>query len=191
MKGTTRAFLAVDVTGEGVLDALQGVQGEFAKLGIRMKLVERENIHITVKFLGEVDDALLPRIHAALQERVNGVPPLDEGFEVEVSGVGQFSYRVLWAGIKGDGGKFTGIFQEIEDFLEEFGFAREKRKFRPHVTLARLKFVPRDRKDDWMSLVRQYRNEAFGNMVVRRVELKKSTLTPRGPIYTNLRYLRY
>ncbi len=189
MSGTTRAFVAVEINDPKILDRLQAIQDQFLELGIRMKPVEPENIHLTLKFLGNVRDDHLPKIYHALRENVNTKPPLDEGFTAEIHGIGQFSYRVLWVGMKQGKDQLKEVFQNAENVLtSQFKFPRENRKFKPHATLARLKFVPREKKGAWMRMVNSLREEPIGELRITQAVLKKSELTPKGPIYTTLEY---
>jgi 2'-5' RNA ligase len=176
-----RAFIAIDID-DVVRQRLVDAQREFASIG-QLKLVEAENIHVTMKFLGEVSEEMLPKIVDALKKGVSG----KKEFDFIVSGIGVFpnpSYvRVIWAGVKEGGEEIMTIQKNIDEGLQKLGFAREK-DFVPHLTLARVKRV--GQKERLLSLLRDMSGVEFGKCHAACVELRQSTLTPKGPIYTTL-----
>ncbi|GAB4305002.1 MAG: RNA 2',3'-cyclic phosphodiesterase [Promethearchaeota archaeon] len=189
-KGKTRAFVAVEVDDHDVLQRLAAVQDAFSGMALRLRPVALENVHLTLKFLGQVDDGLLPGLWRALEGEVNGADPLSSGFDVELGGVGQFKYSVLWVGVGEGREQLAEVQRQVEAVTRRFGFPPENRRFKPHLTIARVKFVPRDLKREWMDRVNALREEPVGRVHVKRVELKKSVLTPAGPVYSTLRFER-
>jgi RNA 2',3'-cyclic 3'-phosphodiesterase len=172
-----RAFVAIDLPME-IREKIGESQTILARSGGRLSIVDPVNLHITVKFLGEVDPALIDPIIRALQS-VRAGP-----FEITVGCAvcnPPKRPRVVWCDIM-DAGQSVEIAREVDALLEPLGFPREKRPFRPHATLARVKeFDP--------SLLRQAActpQEPVGTCTVTSIKLKKSTLTPRGPIYEDL-----
>ena len=144
--------------------------------------VATENLHITVKFLGRVDEARLADVAAALQ-RAATVP----SFEVDIRGLGAFPTagrpRVLWAGAPGSAA-FTRLAEGIDQALVALGFPPEGRGFTPHVTLGRVREPRRD-----IALTEALEAAAarpFGALRVERVSLMRSDLSPRGARYTEL-----
>jgi len=144
--------------------------------------VATENLHVTVKFLGGVEEARLADVAAALT-RAATVP----AFEVEIRGLGAFPTasrpRVLWAGAPGSPA-FTRLAAGIDQALVALGFAPEARGFTPHVTLARIREPRRD-----VALTEALEAAGarlFGALRVERVSLMRSDLSPRGARYTEL-----
>lgn len=172
-----RLFVAVPLP-EAVRDALAPILRRLSALP-GVKAVERENLHITLKFLGEVDERKLEDVVGALRT-VQFIPPT-----ISVSGVGAFPSpsrpRVLWAGVTG-GEALRDLAARVESALAPLGFRPEARPFHPHVTLARVKGAAPDL--SWFfSEYAQLKTESF---VVNAFVLFKSTLTPRGPIYEEI-----
>ncbi len=172
-----RAFIAIDVSDE-VRENLLRAQERFGK-SAKIKFVERENFHVTLKFLGEIDEATAEEVKKALAE----IARKHRKHKVRVKGIGVFpspSYvRVIWAGIENDEG-IRAIANDVEREMRRLGFKKDK-DFVAHITIGRVKFV-RD-KIELARALRDLANEDFGEFEVEAIELKKSTLTPKGPIY--------
>ncbi|WP_297069757.1 RNA 2',3'-cyclic phosphodiesterase [Thermococcus sp.] len=173
-----RAFIAIDLNDE-VREGLVRAQERIGNKAAKIKFVEPENLHVTLKFLGEIDDATAEEVKKALAE----VAKKHRKHRVRVKGIGTFPnpnyVRVIWAGIENDGG-IKAIAADVERDMRRLGFKKEK-DFVAHITLGRVKFV-RDRLELAMAL-KGLANEDFGEFEVNAIELKKSTLTPKGPIY--------
>jgi 2'-5' RNA ligase len=180
-----RAFLAVEIS-EEMRDRLVRFQRTLREGGASLKLVEPENLHLTLKFLGEVEEGRLGEVEEALRRGVKGFSP----FTLEVKGTGVFPssqyVRVIWAGVGEGWEKVSSLQRSLDRELAKLGFPRDT-DFVPHLTLARVKNL-RER-GAFLQLVERGRKEEFGKVEVREVHLKKSTLTPKGPIYEDLRVL--
>ena len=177
-----RTFVAVDIEGEEVLSKIREVQSEITLSSARIKLVEPENLHLTLKFLGEVEEGRIPLIVKALGEAVSSF----KEFKITLKGVGAFPKvsrpNVIWIGV-GDGReKLIELANSVENSLRRVGFPKEKRPYEPHLTIARVKY----RSSDLPTLIRKVEGTFIGDVSVREVRLKKSTLTPKGPIYETL-----
>jgi 2'-5' RNA ligase len=179
---SVRSFIAVDVEDPGLLGTLEGIQRGLLATGADVKCVERENIHITLRFLGDVGEGQLE----GLKHLVKGLEL--RPFPVEFRGVGAFPNlrrpRVVWARLAAGADGLAEIFRRLEDSIVDLGFRREARGFSPHVTLARVR-SGRNR-EALIEEILGRSEEPLGEMVVERVRLKKSVLTPRGPIYSKL-----
>jgi RNA 2',3'-cyclic 3'-phosphodiesterase len=155
-----------------------------AREKLPVKWVRPENIHLSVKFLGEVDDAREPELRSALQEAAGrrGTPrPLT----LQISGFGVFpDYRrphVLWAGVTPEPG-LELLQHSVEQAFAPLGFPTEARAFRPHVTLARATRDARPR--DFQDLEATMTKIAFDETItIAVIDLMQSTLQPEGPVY--------
>jgi len=172
-----RAFLALELTGE-IRDRLMVAQDILRTCSARMTFVEPANIHITLKFLGEVDDRLLPRV----MDAVRTIPFTP--FDVEVGNVTVNNPKrpfTVWCSIS-DAGKGEELFRQIENALVPLGFGRETRRFTPHATLARI----RDPDPSLFAVLKTMEGKTYGTCTIGGIKLKKSTLMPRGPVYEDL-----
>ena len=179
---SVRCFIAVEVDDPSTLDGIARAQSSLNSTGANLKLVERENIHLTLKFLGDVRAGLLPEV-------VNVVSGTSfRPFRMALRGVGVFPSlrrpRVVWAGITEGVEELTAIFRDMEPRLVEMDFKPESRPFSPHITIARVR-SGRNR-DRLIEEVMALEATDFGGFEARHVKLKKSVLTPRGPVYTDL-----
>ena len=181
-----RAFIAIDVEDPIVLSRLVSVRDLFVSTGVPMKPVERSNMHITLRFLGEIPVSLVDEIYGLMRELVFSV------FEARVVGVGAFPSsvrpRVIWAGVREGGERIEEIYRFLEKGLRRLGFRPEREEFVPHITLARLK--GRRNIERVVRLLEEYRDYEFGVFRVESIRLKQSILTRSGPIYRTLREVR-
>lgn len=173
-----RAFVALEIPGV-VVDSLARAQKELEASGADVKLVERENLHLNLKFLGELRDAEVSEAKSRL-----GRLSL-KGAEVTVRGVGAFPTsarpRVVWAGIaQEDEPLVVPIARAVISALEGIG-ERDDRSFRPHITLARVRSGRNMR--ELTEVLRQIAGMEFGVVDLKEIKLKSSTLMPSGPIY--------
>jgi 2'-5' RNA ligase len=172
-----RAFLGLELSKE-IRDQLNVAQDTLRTCSARMTFVAPENIHITVKFLGDVDDRLLPKV----MEAVRQIPFAP--FPVRVEDVTLNNPKrpfTIWCSIN-DMGKCNEIFRLVEDKLAPLGFARENRRFVPHATLARIK----EPDPSLFKIIGTFKGKSYGNCTISGIRLRKSTLTPRGPLYEDL-----
>lgn len=177
-----RCFVAVDLPPETKRKLGRLIQ-ELRKHFGDLKWVEPENLHITLKFLGEVPEAKLQAVERTLTETVRGFGP----FTLRLGELGYFGserdLRVLWLAVEEGVDPLKELAERVEAAMERIGFAREKRAFQAHLTLARARrgrrtpFRPRTVPSE---LQRQ-------KIPVREVILFQSILRPEGPIYRKLR----
>ncbi len=137
-----------------------------------------------MKFLGDTDPHLLGEIGTVVQQVAADVPP----FEVELAGLGVFPHvdrpTVVWAGFRGPGVEsLCKLAEDLETDLEALGFPRERRKFEPHLTLARIKARP---PRDLAELLAKHKETPFGTVTVDALVHFQSELRPEGPLYTPL-----
>ncbi|WP_175059203.1 RNA 2',3'-cyclic phosphodiesterase [Thermococcus sp. 2319x1] len=177
-----RAFIAIDINDE-VRQKLIEAQEKIEKTkSAKIKFVEPENLHLTLKFLGEITEEQAEHVKKLLE----GIAKKHKKHRVKVKGIGVFPnynyVRVIWAGVENDG-EIRKMAKEIDNALFKLGFKREE-DFVSHITIGRVKFV-KD-KVELMLALKELSNEEFGEFEVGAIELKKSTLTPKGPIYETL-----
>jgi len=173
-----RAFVALEIPRD-VADSLIQAQKELEATGADVKLVERENLHLNLKFLGELSNAEVSEVTSRL-----GRLSL-KGADVSVRGVGAFPTsarpRVVWAGIAPeDEPSVIPIAREVLSVLEGIG-QRDDRPFKPHITLARVRSGRNMR--ELAEVLHRMAGREFGEVGLREIKLKSSTLTPSGPIY--------
>jgi len=178
-----RAFIAVDVEGE-LASRLGRLAESLKSTGAQVKVVEEENFHITLRFLGNVPIDMIDEIEKIMKKAVEDVEP----HKIKLKGVGAFPNearpRVIWVGVEGDELLAT-IAQRLERELRRLGFKPETKGFTAHITLARVKGPRgRERLTEW---IEKMRDVELGELEVKSIRLKKSTLTPRGPIYETMR----
>jgi RNA 2',3'-cyclic 3'-phosphodiesterase len=178
---TLRAFVALEISNPA-LDSLAKFQEELKATGADIKLVERENLHFTVKFLGEVSESQAADAGSRLGSLVL------KGLDLEVRGAGAFPNpsraRVVWAGVSSEHEALvTPVAQQVIEALEGIG-ERDERPFRAHVTLGR---VRSDRNSEQLQqLLRDNSDRPFGVVRLSKLKLKSSVLRPGGPVYIDL-----
>jgi 2'-5' RNA ligase len=177
-----RSFISIDLDDEKVLSQVESIISSLLSLGGDLKPVERENIHLTLKFLGNVSSAKLDEIRSALAQVT--FPP----FSLEIKGAGAFPnlkhMNVIWVGIEEGWSQVELIFEQTEKLLHQLGFSRETRPFSPHITVARVKSGRK--RDEIAAFLGHLTEESFGFFPVESVRLKQSVLSPSGPKYSTL-----
>ena len=175
-----RVFIAAELPNE-IRKTLGDIQRELRPLTNNARWVAPDSIHITLKFVGEVQEKRVEDIDGALAG-LTWKP-----FTVTVRGVGFFpgtrSPRVFWAGMEAP--TMPGLAEHLDARMERVGFEKEKRAFRPHITLARARNTRID--SSLITSAAQYEEHDFGSFTVDRVFLFKSTLKPSGAIYEKLK----
>lgn len=175
-----RAFISIDVdTSESIKEFCNALK----RCDAALKVVDPENIHITLKFLGNIEEKLVPKIKDIMKESVEGINP----YIATLRGVGAFpstsKIRVIWIGLS-NSEMLVNIADRLEEKLERLGFERETRPFSPHITVARTK------KSVKMNAVRELMEEwidvEFSTQLIDRIRLKRSVLTPKGPVYSTV-----
>jgi len=176
-----RCFVAIKLP-QDIRQEIRRVQQALRKLGLDAKWVEFENLHLTLKFLGEVREAQLPKI----KEIVSNLSFLVKPFNLSISEIGAFPSikrpRVLWIGVESQEVPIK-IIEYLEEQFSKLGFPEERKAPHPHITLARLR-TPKN--------VFKFKEEIekikIDNKIwpVDSVFLLKSILTPQGPIYEDI-----
>lgn len=177
-----RSFIALDLEDRQILSGVDSVLSSLLSIGADLKPVERENIHVTIKFLGNVETGRLGQVKAAL-DKVDF-----SKFLLEVKGAGAFPslgrINVIWVGLGEGWSQVQPIYEQVEKSLSALGFPREARGFSPHVTIARVRSGKK--RDETANLIRRLNDKIFGAFTVDKVRLKQSVLSSSGPRYSTL-----
>ena len=177
-----RAFIALELSNE-IKNELARLQGELKKVGADIKWVKSQNIHLTLKFLGDIDEGKVEQIKKILDQ----ISSQNKTFEISPFKLGAFpnidNPRVVWAGIDKGCSNAEQIAQSVEDELSKIGFEKESRPFSAHFTLGRVKSGKNKAalKESFSSV--EARPESCA---INSITLFQSTLTPQGPIYSSL-----
>ncbi|TKJ37564.1 RNA 2',3'-cyclic phosphodiesterase [candidate division LCP-89 bacterium B3_LCP] len=179
-----RSFIAIRLP-EEVLNTLKLIQNSLRDRLPQARWTRPEGIHLTLKFLGEVEESVVKEIAGTLDSAIKNFKP----FRLELQGVGAFPKlampRVLWVGLQPKE-ELIRLQKSVENAVRPFGFNPEKRQFRGHLTLARLKG------ERWSEGLRKYFLESKEisdgmQMSVEEVILYRSDLKPGGTVYTAIR----
>lgn len=183
-----RTFIAIELPKE-IKDILARLQEQLKNAGADVKWVKPANIHLTLKFLGEIDDRKLKEIAQALQDFVKDI----NVFYIRLFSVGAFpkinSPRVIWVGIDKGDQETKEIVMGLEEKLYQAGIPKEDRPFSSHITLGRVRSgLNRDK----LAKILEILSSGFkvrAEFLAGKVTLFKSTLTPQGPIYEAIKEL--
>ncbi|MEM4837887.1 MAG: RNA 2',3'-cyclic phosphodiesterase [Desulfurococcaceae archaeon] len=182
MLNEMRVFVAIDIGSIEVLEKLSRFRDFIVSTGADLKPVDNENLHVTIRFIGEVPVRIVTEICNNLLKIVF------KPFKIHVRGVGAFPSvtkpRVIWAGVSEGADELIKIHDEVENMVRKLGIPPDRERFIPHITLAR---VRSDRGlSELAKIIAENYNYDFGEFVVKEIVLKKSILTPSGPIYSNI-----
>ena len=180
MSELIRSFIAVAMPPETVAK-LSAAQSRLRPAAGNVKWVSPDSLHVTLKFLGGVEADRLQRTWEAVRRGLTG----KERFAFSLRGVGAFPnrnrVRVIWAGMESGRAEMAELAHRVEEACTAEGFAPENRPFQAHVTLGRVREPALN--TELAAALEGLVAEEFGEVMVDRVLLMKSTLTPKGPIY--------
>jgi 2'-5' RNA ligase len=183
MPPTIRTFIAIELP-PSVISLLEKVQEDLKSMRLRAKWVRPENIHLTLKFLGNINPGDTGKIGAAMTDAVDNFAPLN----LVAGGVGVFPGikrpRVIWLGLGGQIQLLIAMQRVLEDNLAALGFKKEKRPFKGHLTLGRFRQTVNP--NTIRQILRQYANRYSEEFTARRIILFKSDLKPTGAVYSQL-----
>jgi RNA 2',3'-cyclic 3'-phosphodiesterase len=183
MSESIRSFLAFDIENDAVTARLVAAQRLLIQTGADLKLVEPNNIHLTIRFLGEISPPLVEKVFEEMK-KVRFTP-----FEALIRGLGAFPDlrypRVVWAGITSGADQLENVFSQLEPRLRSIGFAPDPKGFSPHLTIARLRSGIN--KQQLCETIAKNANYQFGTVKAKCLRLKRSILSPKGPIYSTLK----
>ncbi|MEM2875675.1 MAG: RNA 2',3'-cyclic phosphodiesterase [Candidatus Bathyarchaeia archaeon] len=176
-----RCFIAFDLEDALILNKISEIQRILVSSG-RLKIVEPENIHITIRFLGEINSVMMDAVINAMED-VTFKP-----FDVKISGLGAFPNLrkplVIWAGIGKGAQELKQIFKQVESRLVGLGFKPEPKGFSPHLTIARVR--QGFNAPILSSKILELSDVEIGEFRAESLRLKRSVLTPKGPVYSTL-----
>lgn len=156
----------------------------FKKIGTPIKWVKPENVHLTLKFIGEVS----PEKFAQIEDAITSSDFAVGAFDLKIVGCGKFGrgseLNIFWIGIDKNE-KIENLYQKIEDALQKVGISREEREFKPHLTVGRNKkrfnFKP------LFQMIGEKADLPLSQFQVKAFQIFKSELFPTGPVYTVLK----
>lgn len=172
-----RIFTAFELP-EKIKDEIYKIVSEKGPKISGVKWVERENLHITCKFLGEINEKQLEELISKLQEKLNK----GEKVRISITNFGCFpnfrNPRVLWLGVQGEVDRLQKIWATLEEISKNLKIGEREKDYVPHVTLGRVK-SPISLDKDWI----KYSSKEFE---ITHLTVFQSTLTPSGPIYKSI-----
>ena len=178
-----RIFIAIELPSL-VKDFLADISAELRKAGGDVKWVRPYAIHLTLKFLGDVRCDMVPLLQAALGSAFS----IQDPFDLQVGELGVFPGfrrpRVIWAGVRDNGGMLPPLVERIENILEPHGFSREKRPFNPHLTLGRVRSG--DRMTDLEKAIHKNETIMGPTFLADHATIFESRLRPEGAQYHSL-----
>ena len=183
MPQRVRTFIAAETSSEVRACAADAID-QLSSAGVRVSWVRPENLHLTIKFLGDVDYTALSDVCRSLARAATE----NEPFELQCGGVGAFPRperpRTIWLGVEDPDKRLAKLAKDVEDAMAELRFRRESRPFHGHLTLGRV----RDGRQS-AELAGLIQSESFatsGIMMIDELIVFSSELTPEGPIYTSI-----
>jgi 2'-5' RNA ligase len=178
-----RTFIAIELP-QRITAALENVQKTLKSSKLKIRWVQPENIHLTLKFLGDTPPEAVDPINRTLSESVRGYDPISLSAKGSGAFPGLKNPRVIWVGLSGQISQLKALQQTLEENLTSLGYEKEKRTFKGHLTLGRIKgAVDPVKLNAALNEVMAFRTESF---LVDRIFLFQSDLKPTGPIYTKI-----
>ncbi len=179
---TIRTFIAAPLSSEITRPAARLIK-KLKSEGDGIRWVPTDNLHLTLKFLGEVDNVEVPKICQTIRKITSQIDP----FALTFAGTGAFPdpsrARTLYAGVSGEIEPLCAMVSEFEKQLAELGFKQEPRDYRPHLTLGRTRSGSRKAKTEVIERLQANSEVHLGEMTVDRVQLIGSFLDKTGPTY--------
>lgn len=182
-----RAFIAIELS-EEIRSALGRIQSHLKYSGADVKWVEEKNIHLTLKFLGEITEEKREKIESILDEIGKSM----NSFKISIKDIGAFPKidypRVIWVGLDKGAAESKILAEKIDGALSQIGFEKEARPFAAHLTIGRVRSSKN--RQALKEKIKNYERRDTNDVIVSSVILFQSSLTPKGPIYTKLHEAR-
>ncbi len=179
-----RCFLGIEIP-DNLKEKIYKFVIQLRTDNIKASWVKKENYHITFKFLGEITQSRIERVDKIISK----IRP-KSAFEIKLTHCGVFPSiekpRVLWLGIE-ENPEIVNTFNQIDSSLVKAGFEKEKRKFVPHITLARIKYAIPQNVNDFIQNMNKKLKEISQPVKIGGIILYKSVLSPQGSIYTPIK----
>ncbi len=179
-----RSFMAFELAPE-IREQIRTISTELQKTRIPVRWVKVDNIHLTIIFLGSVDEDKIDDI----KEKVNSAVKRFPIFKIRINGVGVFPNwrrpRVIWVGLNGEIERLSKFRDELQAELKVLGLKEEKRPYRPHLTIGRFK-GPSNKDEELKWIIDRYHDISSDLQYLDELILFKSDLKPDGPIYTKM-----
>ena len=179
-KDKIRAFIAIELPDE-IVAAIRKVQDQIKSSGVKIRWVRPENIHLTLKFLGDINERDIDQIHTAMIDAVKGYSPIS----LSGKGVGVFPNlrrpKVMWVGLGGESGRLIQLQETLDSQLKKIGFSKEKRAFKGHLTMGRVKGrIDTKKMTAILQEMSEFESEPFS---AGEIVLFQSDLRPSGAVY--------
>ena len=187
-----RAFIAIEIS-EEIRSMLDRIEAHLKYAGADVKWVGPENIHLTLKFLGEITEEKCADVKSALDEVARSAKP----FELTLKNIGVFPKmefpRVVWVGIDSGQAEGARLAANIDEAMSNIGFEKDSRPFSPHLTIGRVRSgLNKDKlREKIASASANFQLTNIAPHKVNSVILFQSTLTQQGPIYTKIHESRF
>jgi len=181
--GAIRTFIAIELP-KHVQSGLKNLQEEIKEYRIKITWTRPENIHLTLKFLGDIKPEMVPSIGRIIETAARECPSM----ELSSKAIGFFPSvkrpRVLWTGIYGQTEALAGLYKKLEVGLSALGFPMEPRTFTAHLTLGR--FKGGGTAELFIDMMKKFQDVSTDTFIADSLILFKSKLLPSGPVYSKL-----
>jgi 2'-5' RNA ligase len=178
-----RAFIAIDIPA-AIRQKIFSIYAPLIDLPDKISWVKSQNMHLTLRFLGETDDRRIEKVKTVLRQVATGCNP----FIMVFTSVGVFPNakkpRIIWLGLDDTSGQLIKLQYELETYVRRLGFAPETRKFSPHLTLGRIRELIDGTR--LMSCIAKLPPITLASFKVEQLSLIRSQLRPQGPLYSLL-----
>ncbi|MCC7553942.1 MAG: RNA 2',3'-cyclic phosphodiesterase [Methanobacteriaceae archaeon] len=185
MSSNIRSFLAIEID-ENLKKSILNLQNEFKKINTNIKFVNPENMHLTLKFFGDISLDCSKKIALKIEDIIKNY----NSFELELENIGSFPnknyIKVIWIGFN-ENKTLSNLQKELDNEFYKLKFKKE-RNYTSHLTIGRVK-GPKN-KDLVKKIIDENKNIKLGKINVNKISLKKSTLTANGPIYEDLKVFK-
>ncbi|MBU0468426.1 MAG: RNA 2',3'-cyclic phosphodiesterase [Candidatus Omnitrophica bacterium] len=184
MNEKIRTFIAVNIN-DAILNEINKAQEHFKKIDCDVQWVKTLNMHLTLKFLGEIEQKSVTKVIEKLEFLTKHI----RSIQTKLSQLGAFPKiekpKVIWAGLEDNANEIADLVEAIDNTLGKEGFKKEDHSFKPHVTIGRIRSLK-----NVSALAKELKDYSLAPNIcqeIKEIKLIKSTLTPKGPIYKDLK----